>query len=230
MVFDLMSDETIEYANKFEWGENNIVTLTGGRKSGREALALEHKGRSYSIKRLAACLNADSWILVMKATVQLFQDMDEAFTDYLGIAKCNSEEEAIAEINRLFAKEKDGAHKYYVILKDYTTPIGLFYVYGYHEKYKRCSLALGLSKRYRGEGLAVEIIKRVCDDLIMQGINRISLEVETTNVSSLKCCEKLCAELGFQKEGILRNLYGKGVDCVVFSVISENRLTSVNAF
>ena len=64
----------------------------------------------------------------------------------------------------------------------------------------------------------------------MQGINRISLEVETTNVSSLKCCEKLCAELGFRKEGILRNLYGKGVDCVVFSVISENCLTPVNAF
>lgn len=49
------------------------------------------------------------------------------------------------------------------------------------------------------------------------------METATTNVSSLKCCEKLCNRLGFRKEGTLRNLYGKGIDSVVYSLLPEDK-------
>lgn len=217
--------DDIEWANKFNpMKHNNIVILENTAEGAGEVFEVIHNDHQYYLQPLSSCL----WFPMAipeqtKATVSFFQHMDKVFEDYLGIGGCPSEEEGIAEIQRLLDKERDGRHKYYVIQKQFGQPIGLFYVYEYHQKNKRCNIAIGLSSEYRGKGLSEKIISDLCDALFSQGIVRIGLETETTNTSSLRCCEKLCDTLGFKKEGTLRNLYGKGIDSVVFSRIPENK-------
>ena len=217
--------DDIDWANRFNpMRHNDIVTLENTTVGAGEVFEVIHNDYQCYLQPLSSCL----WFPMAvpeqtKSIVQFFQSMDKPFEDYLGIGGCFSEEEAVKEIQRLLDKERDGMHKYYVIQKQFGWPIGLFYVYGYHQKYKRCSIAIGLSSEYRGQGLSEKIVSDLCDALFSQGIIRISLETETTNTSSLRCCEKLCNTLGFRKEGILRNLYGKGIDSVVFSRIPEDK-------
>lgn len=217
--------DDIEWANKFNpLKYNNIVTLENTTVGIGEIFEVIHNDHQYYLQPLSSCLWFPTAIPEQaKATVSFFQNMDKSFEDYLGIGGCSSEKEAIAEIQRLLDKERDGRHKYYVIQKQFGQPIGLFYVYEYHQKYNRCSIAIGLSPEYKGKELSEKIISSVCDKLFSQGIIRISLETETTNTSSLKCCEKLCNQLGFKKEGTLRNLYGKGIDSVVYSLLPNDK-------
>lgn len=130
---------------------NNIVSLWNTLQGNGEVFAFIYNDHQYYLQPLSSCL----WFPMAipeqtKATVSFFQNMDMAFVDYLGVGGCPSEEEAIAEIQRLLDKERDGRHKYYVIQKQFGQPIGLFYVYEYHHKYNRCSIAIGLSPEYRG--------------------------------------------------------------------------------
>ncbi|MBQ7781777.1 MAG: GNAT family N-acetyltransferase [Lachnospiraceae bacterium] len=217
--------DDIEWTNKFNLLKyNNIVTLENTTTGAGEVFEVVHNDHQYYLQPFSSCLSFPmSTPEQTKAIVSFFQNMDKSFENYLGIGGCPSEDEAITEIQRLLNKERDGRHKYYVIQKQFGQPIGLFYVYEYHPKYKRCNIAIGLSYEYRGKGLSKKIISDLCDALFTQGIIRIGIETETTNISSLKCCEKLCTALGFKKEGVLRNLYGKGIDSVVFSLIPENK-------
>ena len=138
--------DDIEWANKFNpMKHNNIVILENTAEGAGEVFEVIHNDHQYYLQPLSSCL----WFPMAipeqtKATVSFFQHMDKVFEDYLGIGGCPSEEEGIAEIQRLLDKERDGRHKYYVIQKQFGQPIGLFYVYEYHQKYKRCNIAIGL--------------------------------------------------------------------------------------
>ena len=150
--------------------------------------------------------------------IKFFQTMDKMFYDYLGITVDGTEETALKEINEALIGELDNSHKHYVIETIEKEIIGYFYLYDYKEHYKRCNISIGLIDKYRGKGYTKEIVKIICDEMFKQGIIRIGAEIETTNISSLRCMSKL----GFKKEGILRNQYGENINCIVFSMIKED--------
>lgn len=211
---------------KFNTIKTNIVNFKN-IEGDSEIFNITHNGQQYFTQPLSSCVSCNSVdeIESIWATVRFFQRMDDLFITYLGIGNCPTEEGAIKEIQRLLNKERDGRHKYYIIKEQLGQPIGLLYIYEYHEKYKHCNLAIGILPEYRGKGLSARIITDLCDILLSQGIIRIGLEIETTNESSLKCFEKLCTTLGFKKEGTLRNLYGVGIDSIVYSLIKEPKST-----
>ena len=111
--------DDIEWANKFNpMKHNNIVILENTAEGAGEVFEVIHNDHQYYLQPLSSCL----WFPMAipeqtKATVSFFQHMDKVFEDYLGIGGCPSEEEGIAEIQRLLDKERDGRHKYYVIQK-----------------------------------------------------------------------------------------------------------------
>lgn len=157
--------------------------------------------------------------LQIENTIIFFEDIDDSFEKYLGIQKCYSEKDAVQRIHQLLNKENDGMHKYYVFGSDPMTPFGLFYIYNYKEKYKTCDIGIGISKEYRGKGICFSVIDIICKQLLQQGINRIGLEVEDTNIRSIALCEKKLTKIGFKYEGIKRNSYGTGINSLVFSKI-----------
>ena len=150
--------------------------------------------------------------------IKFFQTMDKMFDDYLGIKVDGTKETALKEINEALIGELDNSHKHYVIENIEKEIIGYFYLYDYKENYKRCNISIGLVDKYRGKEYTKEIVKIICDEMFKQGIIRIGAEIETTNISSLRCMSKL----GFKKEGILRNQYGENINCIVFSMIKED--------
>jgi RimJ/RimL family protein N-acetyltransferase len=95
---------------------------------------------------------------------------------------------------------------------------GIVYIYDYKEKYKTCNIGIGILKDFRGDGICLNIINIICKELILNGMNRIGLEVEDTNESSINMCKKL-ENIGFKYEGIRRNSYGIGINSLVFSLI-----------
>lgn len=165
-------------------------------------------GKNYGLRPLSQAFSS---------AIPFFQGTDEVFREYLDVKHAACREDAEAEIQRLLSREADGGHLYYVIQNPFGETIGLFYLYGYERTYHRCNLAIGLSASYRGQGLAGQILMDVSEELLSRGFVRVGLEVETTNESSLRCVKKLCERGGLIKEGVLHNLYGKNIDCVVFA-------------
>lgn len=137
---------------------------------------------------------------------KFFNDIDESLHNYLGINQATDEESLQAEVSRLLEKEEDLQHKYYLIHTDCGSPVGIFYVYDYRQKWGKTKIGCGLLPEYRGKGIMTDVLKAVIDVLENEnGICRIEGEVETTNTASLKLCEKLSKELGFEYEGIRKN-------------------------
>ncbi|MBS5935265.1 MAG: GNAT family N-acetyltransferase [Clostridiales bacterium] len=159
--------------------------------------------------------------LQIKNTIEFFEGIDNDFERFLGINKCKYEEDAVERIHQLLIKERDNMHKYYLIGKDPISPTGIFYIYNYKAKHKTCDIGIGLSKEYRGENLCSGFILEICKQLVDQGINRIGMEVETTNASSTALCNKKLLKMGFEYEGVRRNSYGIGIDSLVYSFIAQ---------
>ena len=150
-------------------------------------------------------------------TIQFFEKTDEDFEVFLGINKCPSETEAIKRIDELLTKEKDNMHKYYLICTKDEVPFGIFYFYDFKQAYMTCNLSIGLLSEKRGNGYCFEIMNILCHYIMSFGMNRIGLEVETTNTKCLKICEEALNQIGFQFEGVRKNSYGVGVDSAVFA-------------
>lgn len=178
---------------------------------------LETKG--YSLVTLRDAMNdIDKQIEI----TNYFRSMDELFNKYLGINIKNSYNEASSEVERILAREVDGTRKYFMV-KHEDKLIGIFYVYEYKRDFNKCNLALGLSKEYRGKGIADILMEYMCKQLITHGITRIGLEIESDNIYSLKSVTKLQSNLGFEREGISRNHYGIGRDCIIYSLIVKKQ-------
>ena len=209
-----------KYKNEFCYDTSDIVFLSNNQCEYIETfitadLELVLLPLSYMVtSRRVGCLQIEN-------TVEFFEGIDHDFERFLGIKKCNTELDAIERIHDLLNKEKDNRHKYYLIGTAPTSPIGIFYIYNYKEKYKTCDIGIGFSKRYRGKNLCTNFITEICEHLIKQGINRIGIEVETTNVNSIAVCDKKLLKRGFEYEGIRRNSYGLGINSFVYSIIAQ---------
>lgn len=214
-----MYNET-EYLKKFNIKKNNNIILNNPLiDCMMELFIITQDFHSMCLIPLAECVMEDTYTPGnINKLITFFKNIDKSFEDYLGVDRCYNEEDVIKRIQELLDEEQDGRLKYYVV-ENNERFIGLFYIYEYNKNYNRCNIAIGLSSEYRGQGLAERIISSVCKELFAQGMLRIGLEVETTNKSSLKCCEKLADSLGFKREGVFRNMYGKGIDCVIYSLL-----------
>ena len=70
-------------------------------------------------------------------------------------------------------------------------------------------------KDYRGRGIAKALFDALLDDLRKSGITRLFLEVEHDNEPALG----LYTRLGFARDGVRRDYYGKGKDAVLMSLV-----------
>ena len=69
-------------------------------------------------------------------------------------------------------------------------------------------------KDYRGRGIASSLFDVLLDDLRSGGINKLYLEVEHDNAPAIG----LYGKLGFARDGVRRDYYGKGKDAVLMSL------------
>ena len=80
--------------------------------------------------------------------------------------------------------------------------------------------SFALKPEFHGTGLAYTIIKELIDELVIDGVKRIELIVESDNPKGIRFYEKL----GFEKEGTLRKFYKRSyednyVDDYIMSLI-----------
>lgn len=212
-----------KYKNEFSYDTSDIVFLSNHTCKYIETFI------SYDMRLLLLPLSymvkfGRVGCLQIENTVEFFEGIDNDIERFLGIKKCRSEEEAVERIHQLLIKEKDNMHKYYLIGTEPISPIGIFYIYNYKEKHKTCDIGIGFSKEYRGQNLCARFIMEICEQLINQGINRIGMEVETTNASSIAVCNKKLLKMGFEYEGIRRNSYGIGINSLVYSFIAQKMI------
>lgn len=192
---------------------NNIVILKNNNSIGEVFLV----GEVY-LRPLVSCVSyPESNSETIENTIDFFRTIDISFKTYLNINVTPSRVGAIEEINRLIAEESD-THKYYIIFNKEDNPIGIFYVYNFSDKWRKCNIAIGLSEKHKGNGLASTIAKEVSKCLKDQGIVRVGLDVEVTNKPSLSVCDKLENEGVIVKEGTLLNYFGKGINVISYSV------------
>ena len=140
---------------------------------------------------------------------------DKEIEDYLGFSK-NIEEE-IEDIKRKIEKK---TNIYYAIYKQ-NQFIGWFYLYDIKEKYKRANLSLGILKDIRGHIISLEMVKCLIENVFSMGFNRLGLEIEDTNIKSLKLAKHL-EQIGFQYEGKLRDNYGENINSNVWSLLRRD--------
>jgi ribosomal-protein-alanine N-acetyltransferase len=69
-------------------------------------------------------------------------------------------------------------------------------------------------KEYRGRGIASSLFDVLLDDLRSGGIKKLYLEVEHDNAPAIG----LYGKLGFARDGVRRDYYGKGKDAVLMSL------------
>ncbi len=139
---------------------------------------------------------------------------DKEIEDYLGFSK-NIEE----EIKEIKEKMKKKTNIYYAIYKQHQF-IGWFYLYDIKETYKRANLSLGIQKDMRGHILSLDMVKSLIENLFSMGFNRLGLEIEDTNIKSLKLAKHL-EQIGFQYEGKLRDNYGENINSHVWSLLKR---------
>lgn len=146
---------------------------------------------------------------------KLLHKADDEFKKFLGITD-NLTRELVLMMN------PDKYQKYWLIENESSHAIGIFYIYDYDEKYKKCSLGYGLLKNYRGIGLSESLIDRFCTYLEDElGIIRIEAAVELENTHCLNLMEHSKGNMGFKLEGMAMNYWGKGVDCNIYSRVKR---------
>ena len=72
----------------------------------------------------------------------------------------------------------------------------------------------------RGHILSLDMVKSLLENLFSMGFNRLGLEIEDTNVKSLKLAKHL-EQIGFQYEGKLRDNYGENINSHVWSLLKR---------
>lgn len=149
---------------------------------------------------------------------------DTDFYKFLGWSRPKSEIDLLKQLEELLKKEVDNLnHMYFVILKGKEI-IGVLYLYDYKYKHKKANLTVGLKYSYRGRKIAKEIVKSVIEKFMKTEepiLVRLGCEVETTNIRSLALVENTLVNEGFRLEGLLRNNYGVGINCYIYSYIIE---------
>ncbi len=78
----------------------------------------------------------------------------------------------------------------------------------------RGSLGMGILPEFRGKGIGSELLSRVLDQAKKFGLEKVELNVYTTNTSAVALYKKF----GFQQEGLIqryRKLDGRYYDCFV---------------
>lgn len=193
------------------------LVLSNWRVTGKERLNIPYKNSALVIYPLFRAIDGFG----VNRVCDFFTGMDSKLVDYLGFDTCVTDDDALKLIDTLHGKEYERGNKYWLISYE-GRYVGIFYVYGYRQEYARCDVAIGLSPCVRGKGVAIEVLKVVCPMILSQGIIRIGVEVEDTNESSMLMMIRVCDEIGFRCEGKLRNQYGRGIDCWVYSLIEEN--------
>ena len=149
-----------------------------------------------------------------KLKVHLKKLKDKEIEDYLGFSE-NIEE----EIEDIKGKIERKTNIYYAIYKQ-DEFIGWFYLYDIKERYRRANLSLGIQKDMRGHILSLDMVKSLIENLFSMGFNRLGLEIEDTNIKSLKLAKHL-EQIGFQYEGKLRDNYGENINSHVWSLLKR---------
>lgn len=175
-------------------------------------------------------LNLYNWKTEIDLGIHSFKDFyneynelfDKSFEDFLGWKKPENEKDLIKFIDELFTKEFIlNTHFYYILIKN-NKIIGVLYLYKYSEIYKKANLSLGLKHKYRGKGLGYQVTQSTINYFMNRKnpfLTRLGIEVETINTQSILLVENKLLKIGFKKEGLLRNNYGKGINCYVYSYI-----------
>lgn len=96
--------------------------------------------------------------------------------------------------------------------------VGVFYLYENNPKWKKANYAIGIRRKYRKLGNAKQIMSAMISYLTnTMHYVKINAEIEIDNIVSLKLMQEKLIELGFEKEGLLKNNYGKGITCELWS-------------
>ena len=75
---------------------------------------------------------------------------------------------------------------------------------GYHNVVDEAHITnVVVKKEYRGKGIGAFMMSRLIDDARLVGLKRMTLEVQTDNISAIKMYESF----GFVTEGIRKNYY-----------------------
>ena len=144
---------------------------------------------------------------------KLLHRADEDFKKFLGISE-NLTKELVLMMN------PDKYQKYWLIEDASSHAIGILYIYDYDERHKKCCLGYGLLPKYRGIGLSESLIDRFCtyleDNL---GIVRIEAAIELENKHCLELMDRSKGNMGFMREGLAMNYWGRRVDCNIYARI-----------
>jgi ribosomal protein S18 acetylase RimI-like enzyme len=81
----------------------------------------------------------------------------------------------------------------------------------------RASMGMGVQKNYRGQGLGSKLMKAALDHAKQIGLEKVELQVYTTNVGAIALYKKF----GFEEEGVIRKyrkMDGKYFDAMMMGV------------
>jgi len=165
--------------------------------------------------------------ILRKGVVNDSKDLFELYSNenvvkYLPLKLFDSVEDAIDEINwyeKIF-KEQIGLR--WVIEETMTQKvIGTCGYLNYEKEHNRIEIGYDLKPEYWGKGIMQEALSKIIHfAFTSMKINKIEAKIEPENKSSIK----LLGELGFYKEGVLRQHEfekGKYVDLAIFSILKS---------
>lgn len=147
---------------------------------------------------------------------------DEEIYLFLGWEKPSNIKSFLEFLEHLFIKETYYLNHVYYVIKEDDIIIGFLYLYNYNLLYKKADLGIGLKNDKRGNGYAYPIIESLikmylCKNKKNAILFRLGYEVELTNLKSINLVEHKLTF--FKKEGLLRNNYGNGIDCYLYSYV-----------